>query len=338
MTIDRFGTVAILGRSNVGKSTFLNAALGQHLAIVSPRPQTTRDALLGVAEHGNAQIAFIDTPGLHRPKSELGRRMNAAALEAARSADLVLFMTDVTGLRQRFKALQTRQALAGSEPASTDTLLHPEDRLLLSTLAPEQRVVAVINKVDQVGDKGLLLPLVEALDRCRTFAAIVPASVIRSDGVERVLDALAAELPEGPAGYDADTITTQPVAYFAREFVREQVLLQTAAEVPHAVAVSIDQINESPEILIIKATIHVDKLGQRKIVVGRGGSTIRDIGTAARLKIEELAGKKVHLELFVRVSARWKETPRKLAELGYEAAGRAGLPEPFDTKPARRKP
>jgi len=306
----RFGTVAMLGRSNVGKSTFLNAALGEPLAIVSPLPQTTRDTLLGIARHGEAEIAFWDTPGLHPPRSELGRRMNAAALEAARAADVVVLMTDVTTL------LGPRHG----RKRPTDPI-DPLDRKLVESLPPAAATpsVLVVNKVDLLRDKSRLLPLMEAFGRLHEFCAAVPTSVTRRDGTMLVLDEIASRLPEGPPAYDADTLTDRPVTFFIREYIREQVLLVATREVPHAVAVSVDSVQESPRLLVVQATLHVEKTGQRKILVGRAGSQIKRIGSAARLRIQELVGKKVHLELFVRVTPRWRNAARLLAELGYDA-------------------
>jgi GTP-binding protein Era len=299
----RFGTVAIVGRTNVGKSTFLNAALGEQLAIVSPVAQTTREALLGVAQHGDAQIAFLDTPGLHRPRSELGRRMNATAIEAARSADLLVLMTDVSALKKR----------------KVTSLVNSEDADLVAVLPAEVPCLLVINKVDLVRDKRLLLGMMEQYAKLREFAVVVPVSVAREDGVDRVLHEIAERLPTGEPGYEEDVLTDRGTEYFVREYVREQVLRNAGAEVPHAVAVTVDALEDGEKVLVAKATIHVEKLGQRKILIGQGGERIREIGTAARLRLQELLGKRLHLELFVRITPHWKHTARQLAELGYAA-------------------
>jgi GTP-binding protein Era len=305
-----------VGRTNVGKSTFLNAALGEHLAIVSPRPQTTRDALLGVVNRADAQIAFVDTPGLHRPRTELGRRMNAAAHEAARTTDLVVFMTDVS-------------SLTASRARAEKTPILEEDTELLRNVPESATCIAVINKIDLLRDKARLLPMLAALSEIRPIAAAVPISALTADGIERVLDQIVELLPEGPAGYDADTLTDKPSRFFVREYVREQVLLATGSEVPHATAVSVEEFSDTAKVVVIKATIHVEKPGQRAIVVGAKGAKIKEIGIGARKRLEELLGKKVHLELFVRVSPRWKSVPRQLAELGYDAADvAAGLETP----------
>jgi GTPase len=299
----RFGTVALVGRTNVGKSTFLNAALGERLAIVSPLPQTTRDTLLGVVNSGDAQLAFVDTPGLHRPKNELGRRMNQEAHESLRSADAALFMTD---------ALEVDNPLRRRSDAAERS-----DAELIELLPAQLPTVLVLNKIDLVRDKTKLLPVLEALGKLREFAAIVPISAKSGDGVDRVLGEVVRLLPEQDVRFAADEITDRPVAFFAREYVREQVLTMFSREVPHAVAVTLDSIEESAQGMHVEATIHVEKLGQRAILVGKGGEKIRDIGIAARQRLTELTGQTVHLKLFVRVTERWRNVPRQLAELGY---------------------
>jgi GTP-binding protein Era len=298
----RFATVAIVGRANVGKSTFLNAALGEELAIVSARPQTTRHNLLGVVHRPDAQLAFLDTPGLHKPHSELGRRMNSAALEAARLADVLLFMTDIDGAPGRGKAFE----------------LDPEDLSLVARLPEAKPAVAAVNKIDLCRDKARVLPLLVELEKARPFAAIVPVSLRDERDAHRILDALVAVSPEGEPGHPPDALTDRPMSFFAGEYVRESVLHATRAEVPHAVAVAVDEFVEAPQIVRIRATLHVEKPGQRKILVGKGGTTIRDIGIQARKRVEALLDKKVHLELFVRVTPSWRDAPRLLAELGHD--------------------
>jgi GTP-binding protein Era len=313
----RCGTVAIIGRTNVGKSTFLNACLGERIAIVSPLPQTTRDELLGVVHRETSQIAFTDTPGFHRPKSELGRRMNQAALDTVRSHDAVIFMTDVGRLSRPRKVVVESKRL-GQELADP---VHPDDRRLLSLLRPETPCVLVVNKVDLLKDKGKLLPLIAAFSELYPFAAVIPTSVRSGKGVDNILDELEMRLPEAEPGFSADALTDKPATFFVREFVREQVMLETRREVPHAVAVTVERYDESTKLIRIQATIHVEKAGQRIILVGRGGEQIKSIGVGARARLEELLAKQVHLELFVRVTERWKDVPRQLREMGYEVGG-----------------
>lgn len=298
----RFGSVALIGRTNVGKSTFLNAVLGESLAVVSPVPQTTRESLLGVVHRPDAQIAFVDTPGLHRPKSELGRRMNATALEVARAADVLVVMTDVD------------PALAKDPRATVE-----RDREVALLLPEGPARLLVLNKVDLTRDKQKLLPILVEYERLASFAELIPVSLRSPRDAERVLDAIVKLLPEGAAGYDEDTLTDRATPFFVREYVREQVLALSRGEVPHAVAVSVDAIEERERVLAIKATIHVEKDGQRRILVGKGGESIKAIGSGARRRLEELLGRRLHLELFVRVTPKWKHVPRQLAELGYAA-------------------
>jgi GTP-binding protein Era len=321
----RFGTVAIIGRSNVGKSTLLNAALGEPLAIVSPLPQTTRDALLGVVTRDDAQIAFIDTPGMHAPKSELGRRMNAAAGEAARSTDVIVFMTDVTSLtRPSSRSPRVARADGPSRDAAAPASpLLDEDRSLILSLPKGPERLAVVNKVDLLGNKARLLPLLEALDEAGHFSAYVPISLKAGDGLARVLDEITALIPASPHGYDPDTLTDRPTTFFVREYIREQLLLTMRREVPHAVAITVDSFRETKHRVVIQATIHVEKAGQRAIIIGKGGERLRDVGIRARQRVEKLLGRPVHLGLFVRVSTRWKDTPRRLAELGYDEPGQS---------------
>jgi len=317
----RFGTIAIVGRSNVGKSTFLNRVLGEPLAIVSPLPQTTRDNVLGVVHRKDAQLAFLDTPGVHQPRSELGRRMNASALDAARTADVVLFMTDIS-------------ALTAPKKHAKDKSAQETDQELLQSVPKSRKCVLVINKIDALRDKSKLLPVLVAFQELRPFEALIPVSVQQEDGLDRVLDALVAALPEGAPEFDEDTLTDRPTSFFAREYIREQVLLAMRGEIPHAVAVSIDEFVEGQKSSTIRATVHVEKIGQRKIIIGTGGLQIKQIRVGAQARIAELLGHKVHLELFVRVTPQWKSMPRQLAELGYDAPPGLGKVEAVK-KPAR---
>ncbi len=333
----RFGNVILLGRPNVGKSTFLNGALGETLAIVSPVPQTTRDALLGVVHRPNAQLAFVDTPGVHRPRSELGRRMNSAAMDALPSADVVIFMTDVQGLAERARrsGAPAENNSADSTDPTHDRLLVPADVKLLDFVSREVPLILAVNKIDLLRDKSLLLPLSQAFHGLRAFQAIVPLSAKRDDDVARVLDVVEPLLPEGPPGYAEDDLTNRPTLFFVREYIREQILLQTGREVPHAAAVTVDKFEASPKLTRIAATIHVEKVGQRKIIVGSSGHGIREIGRGARLRIEALLGGRVHLELFVRVTPRWRNAPRQLAEMGYDIGSGHTPSELADAAPSR---
>jgi GTP-binding protein Era len=332
----RYGTIAIVGRTNVGKSTFLNSALGQPLAIVSRLPQTTREALLGVVHSEDAQLAFIDTPGLHRPFNELGRRMNHEATESLRAADAALFVTDVFQISAFAKEAKRVLAAQGAADAVAERAARiaedgeappvrwgkseRTDAELLALFPPTLPTVFVVNKIDKMRDKSSLLPYLEAMNKAYSFAATVPISARAGDGVDRVLAEVAKLLPEGPARFAADEVTDRPIAFFAREYIREQVLAMASREVPHATAVTLDAIEERSTGFHVSATIHVEKVGQRSILVGHGGEKIRDIGIAARQRLAELTEQPVHLKLFVRVTERWRDVPRQLAELGYTSS------------------
>jgi GTP-binding protein Era len=310
----RAGTIAIVGRSNVGKSTLLNQILGERLAIVSPLPQTTRDPLLGVVRREGAELAFLDTPGIHRPNNELGSRMNSSAMSAVDTADVVVFVTDASaGAKQvAKKAKRTDTTPPLAELASDDA------ELLKNLKLGKVPAILALNKIDAVRDKGLLLPLLQSYLEAVPFKTLVPISALENDGVDRLLDEIAQLLPEGEACYPDDTLTDKPSSFFVREYVREQVLLGLKGEIPHAVAVSIDNFDEASDKLRIAATIHVEKLGQRKIIVGTGGAVIKGLRLGAEKRLARLLDRKVKLELFVRITPRWKETPRMLAELGYD--------------------
>jgi GTPase len=300
--IVRSGTVALIGRSNVGKSTLLNAALAMPLAVVSAQPQTTRQMLLGVVRHDGAEVVLLDTPGLHRAGSRLGKEMNKAARHAARTADVIVFMT---GLPPK-----PRHGLAP----------HRGDFALLREIEDDRPVVLVINKVDLAGDKTLLFPLIEAFSKEREFAAVVPISALKSNGVKQVLDEVAKRLPEGSPQFDEDTMTDRPLRWFVTEYIREPILRSTSQEVPHSIAVTVESYEEPPiGVVTIHATIHVERDGQKRIIVGTGGSVVKKIGINARKRIEDLLGRQVNLQLFVRVTGSWRDKPQQLADFGLLA-------------------
>jgi len=278
----------------------------------------TRDALLGVVHHGSAEIALLDPPGLHRPRTQLGRVMNEAARDAARRADVVVFVTDIPPR----PAARSAKDEGDREPPPLRT--HPGDLVLFTNLAENRPALLVVNKVDLLRDKHRLLPLLEAYDKAHKFAAIVPISAIREDGVARVLDEVAKLLPENPWRYEADDVTDKPSRYFAAEYVREQILRATANEVPHATTVTVDRYAEprAPGLAVqIDATVHVERPGQKKILIGAAGSMMKRIGMAARKRIEDLVGEKVVLRLWVRVTPDWRESVARLDEFGYGKSG-----------------
>jgi GTP-binding protein Era len=296
----RAGRIAILGRPNVGKSTLLNALVGEKIAIVSPQPQTTRDPIAGILTTGAAQLVFVDTPGLHQAKTRLGARMNQIAREVTHGCDLVFFLTD-----------------AGP------TSMRDADLAILREIPAKTPVILVVTKVDKVKDKSKLFPILEEHAKAREFAAVVPLSPIRAAaGKDGGLAALVREatelLPEGEKLFVDDELSDKPARFFASELVREQILHQTRQEVPHGVATTVERFDESGKMAQIGVTVHVDKESHKKIVIGEKGARIKAIGTEARKRIEELLGKRVHLELWVKVTPRWYESDARMKELGYE--------------------
>jgi len=306
----RSGSVTLVGRTNVGKSTFLNTALGEPLAIVSPRPQTTRDPLLGVVLWNEAEIAMVDCPGFHRPRNELGVRMNTVAMDRLAHSDLVLLFTDIEPL------IRSVPGKAKPAPVNVSRTYGEELKLLASVPDGIPRIL-VVNKVDKLSDKRMLLPLLSAFGEACPSVTLVPASCLFRNDVEHVLDLIAPLLPLGPHRFEPDTLTDRPVRYFAAEYIREQVMLATSGEVPFAIAVTLDEFSELPSVTIVKATLCVEKDGQRIILIGRGGQMIREIGIASRSRIEGLLKKKVHLELFVKTRKYWRNNKAALEDLGY---------------------
>jgi len=289
----RSGFVAIFGRPNAGKSTLLNRILGTKIAIVTPKPQTTRRRLLGVRTEPGWQIVFVDTPGYHRASGLLNQRMVANALKALPDADVVLWMIDA------------------------ERGLDDLEEEIAQRLPPGRTVVIAVNKVDKVR-KESLLPLLERLAQLAPGSELVPVSALTGDGVPGLLEILVAALPEGPRFYASDTLTDESERGLVAEFVREKVMLQTSQEVPYSVAVTVDSFEEKPDrnLCVIKATIHVERDSQKGILIGRGGQKLKSIGSSARRDVERLLGTKVFLELFVRVQREWTKRRGSLDEFG----------------------
>lgn len=299
------GFVALIGRPNVGKSTLLNALLGEKLAIVSPKPQTTRHRILGVLHRPDAQVMFLDSPGFHEPQHALGRQMMEAAKAVLEEADVIVVLIDaqrgITHDDERVFA-QVKRAL--HQPALS---------------GGKRTALLVINKVDLV-KKPRLLPVIEAGVTQHGFTECIPISALTGVQLEALLARIIAYLPEGPPWYEPGQRTDQTASQRAGELIREQVLLATHEEVPHAVAVRIDQIEEGPKLTSIQATIIVDRPGQKAIVIGKGGAMLKSIGMKARAQLEPLLGRKVFLGLWVKVIPGWRSNERLLRELGYTAA------------------
>jgi GTP-binding protein Era len=300
------GTIALVGRPNVGKSTLLNALVGEAIAITSPHPQTTRDVVRGVLTAGDAQYQFVDTPGLHQARSRLGNWMNEVARQALCGADAAALVV---------------------EPTVDEGGLALARGLRDLTAAPS---VLVINKVDRIKDKSTLLPVIAAFADAHPFVATVPVSAARRDGLDRLLAELRPLLPHGDFPWDPDALSDQPVRSFVAEFVREQVLAHTRQEVPHGVAVTVDRFEEGQPVAHIELTVHVAREAHKKILVGAGGEMVRRIGTAARARVERLLGQRVHLQLWVRTTPDWMNDPAKLKELGYGDASTAPGPREED--------
>jgi GTP-binding protein Era len=290
----RAGEVAIVGRPNVGKSTLLNALVGAKVAIVTPKPQTTRTRVVGIRTLPDAQIVFVDTPGIHPARSPLNLRMVAVAEEARAEADVVLLVVD---------------ASAGVTPA---------DRELAEVLARGRATtIAVLNKRDRVRP-AKLLPMMAALGECLPGREVIPVSARTGENVDTVLKVAAAALPEGPRLHPEDEYTTAPARFLAQELVREQLFLATDEEIPYGTAVEVEEYREEPArgLVAVRATILVAREGHKGIVIGVRGERLREIGTRARGELERLLGTRVFLELFVRVEPGWATNPRRLRELG----------------------
>jgi GTP-binding protein Era len=290
----RAGFASLIGRPNAGKSTLLNRMVGVKIAIVSDKPQTTRNRILGVKNYEDGQIVFVDTPGIHRPLHRMNVRMVDAAVDTLREVDVVALVFD-----------------ASTRPGRGDEFV---SKLLRGVRVP---VVLVLNKVDLVA-KASLLPLIEQAQRWHPFAAIVPVSAHTGDGVDRLERVLLEQLPEAGAIYPEDFLTDQPERVLAAEIVREKVLQHTRAELPFTTAVAVDQFDESArdELLKLYCTIFVEQESQKPIVIGRGGEMIKRIGTEARQDLERFFETKVFLDLRVKVNPDWRNDERTLDQLG----------------------
>ncbi|HMZ54406.1 MAG TPA: GTPase Era [Nitrospira sp.] len=293
----KFGSVAIIGRSNVGKSTLLNRLLKEKIAIVSDKPQTTRTRILGVAHVDGAQIVFLDTPGLHEPRHLLNRRMVRTTLDTFDDADVLYVVVEAT---------------AQPGPGDLAVIEHVKQ-----AVAKQARpVVLVINKVDLV-NKARLLPLMEQYLRLFPWTEIVPVSAQTADNTDRLLTVTVSLLDEGEATYDEDMITDQSMRTLAAELVREKILQQTYEEIPHSVAVEIEEFVETKKLIKIGAVVLVEKESQKGILIGKHGERLKLVGTAAREEMERLFGVKVFLKVWVKVRDSWREDEQTLAELGY---------------------
>lgn len=294
------GFICILGRPNAGKSTLLNALVGEKLAIISPKPQTTRNRVLGIINlppkkgRSGGQIVLIDTPGVHKPDSSLGRKMMAEVREALEGCDLVLLIHDVT------------------------SKFGPADQFVVDLVKKSNTpAFLLLNKIDLLRAKDKLLPLMDSFSKLHGYSEIVPLSALKKQGLDLLLERLLQALPEGPVYFPEDQITDQPARFMAAETIREQVLLSTSEEVPYATAVTVEQFEELEGLARIAATIYCERDGQKAILIGKRGSMLKKIGSAARLQIERMLGKRVFLELFVKVHPNWRESQHFIEELDW---------------------
>lgn len=288
------GFIGIIGRPNAGKSTLFNAIIGDKISIITDKPQTTRNKITGIRNYPDAQLIFVDTPGMHKPKTPLNKAMVKTTRETIGSVDVLLMLVE----------------------AQTDIL--PHDLFLIGSLAQTKiPVVLVINKIDLV-EKKFLLPLIDKIRHLHDFKEIFPISALEGEGLEDLLKAVKAMLPEGPKYYPDDIQTDATERFIAAEFIREKITLFTKQEIPYSTAVEIDLFKEDEEknLIRISATIHVEKESQKAIVIGKKGAMLKKIGTESRLDMEKLFGAKVFLELFVNVRKEWTTSDKMLHEFG----------------------
>jgi GTP-binding protein Era len=296
----RSGFVCILGRPNAGKSTLLNALVGEKLAIISPKPQTTRNRIQGILHipkrngRDGGQVVLIDTPGVHKPDSSLGRKMMVEVREALEGCDLVLVLMDVT------RKFDPRDGFAMD--------------LLKQTGA---RAFLVLNKVDLLRDKARLLPVIEEYRKLYDFAEVFPISALKRNGLDEMLKKVIAALPAGPAYFPEDQITDQPARFMAAEIIREQILVEMEEEIPYATTVIVDNFEEGARLTRIAATIYCEREGQKGILIGKRGGMLKKIGTSARLRIERMLETKVFLELYVKVQPGWRDARGFVEELDW---------------------
>lgn len=313
------GTVAILGRPNVGKSTLLNRIVGEKLAIVSPKPQTTRNRIRGIwngtialqpgSPATRGQIVFVDTPGVHPPRSELSRFMVREALDAVEGVDAVLVMIEAPG----------GPAPARGLPRGATALPETEQRILARIQEARLPAILAVNKVDRLKEKALLLPVIEAWSQRDPVRAVVPISAAEGVGVVDLVRELLALMPAGPPLHDDETLTDRSERFLAGELIREQLFLRLRNELPYATAVVVDHWEERAQgDVVIDATVLVERESQKGIVVGKGGQMIRDVGMAAREEITRLLGRPAHLRLHAKVAPDWTTSPESIARLGYQ--------------------
>ena len=309
--------MAIIGRPNAGKSTLLNRFVGQKVAIVTAKPQTTRNRIQGIVTRPEGQIVFIDTPGLHEADSVLNRQMMREVSAALEGIDVLLLMID-----------------------ASRTLPHPDSLLIEKAQRSGGATILALNKIDRV-PKPKLLPLMDAFRKAFPFAALVPISALKGDGCEELLQEILKHLPKGEPFFPEDQVTDQPERFLASEIIREKAIDLTYHEVPHALAVVVDKFTEGPKILRIHAPLYVERDSQKKILIGHKGEMLKKVGMAARKELEALLGTKIFLEMFVKVDPGWRENPMRVRELDWHSQLEALAENPADEEKngrGRREP
>jgi GTP-binding protein Era len=289
----RSGFVAVVGRPNAGKSTLVNRLVGQKIAIVTSKPQTTRNRIQGIVTKPQGQIIFIDTPGLHEADSALGRQMMQEVAAALEGIDVLLLIVDASRMHP-----------------------HADDLLLEKAKRFRGKTILALNKVDRL-PKPKLLPLIDAFAKAFEFSAILPISALSGAGCEELLEEILKQLPEGKPYFPEDQITDQPERFLAAEIVREKAIQLMYHEVPYALAVVVEKYEETPKLLRIEAVMNVERDSQKKILIGHKGEMLKKIGTEARKELEAILGSKIYLGLFVKVAPDWRENPQKVRELDW---------------------
>ena len=287
------GFVAIVGRPNAGKSTLVNRLVGQKIAIVTSKPQTTRNRIQGIVSRENAQVVLIDTPGLHDARTTLNKQMMREVAAALEGIDVLVLMVD-----------------------TTITHPHADNLLMDKSKRFAGKTILVLNKIDKL-PRPKLAPLLEKFGKAQEFAAIVPISAMKGEGCDALMNEMIKLLPEGAAYFPEDQVTNQPERFLASEIVREKAIALTYHEVPHALAVTVEKWEETPKLLRIEMTLTVERASQKKILIGRKGDMLKKIGTQARIELEEILNSKIYLGLFVKVAENWRENPMAVRELDW---------------------
>jgi GTP-binding protein Era len=290
----RAGFVAIVGRPNAGKSTLVNRLVGQKIAIVTSKPQTTRNRIQGIVSSENVQVVLIDTPGLHDAKTALNKQMMREVAAALEGIDVLVLMVDAT----------------------TETRAHVDNLVMDKSKRFTGKTILALNKIDKL-PRPKLAPMLEAFGKAQDFAAIVPISAMKGEGCDALMEEIIKLLPEGEAYFPEDQVTDQPERFLASEIVREKAIALTYHEVPHALAVTVEKWDETPKLLRIEMTLTVERASQKKILIGRKGDMLKKIGTQARIELEEILSSKIYLGLFVKVAENWRENPMAVRELDW---------------------